>query len=200
MRYLKNPAPEEYLTLLDRFPHILKWTVAPELDGALEMGQILRERGIIASIGHSNATEKEVEKAIHSGYTMVTHLYNGMSRLTRKNAVMHLGVAESALIYDELTAEIIAGRLPSSPIAAAAHLSVQRAPAHLPGDGFHAGSGNGVHRSLLGGLKTARKWRSPTASPTCPAGPASAAASPRRTVWSAPCTARPEFPWNTPWK
>lgn len=108
MRYLKNPNPKEYLPILERFPRILKWTLAPELDGAMEMGRILREKGVIASIGHSDATEDVVEIAIYNGYTMVTHLYNATSRLTRKNALMYLGVAESALVYDELTAEIIA--------------------------------------------------------------------------------------------
>lgn len=108
MRYLKNPDPKEYLPILEQFPRILKWTLAPELDGAMELGRILRERGVIASIGHSDATENVVENAIYNGYTMVTHLYNATSRLTRKNALMYLGVAESTLVYDELTAEIIA--------------------------------------------------------------------------------------------
>lgn len=108
MRYLKNPDPKEYLPILEQFPRILKWTLAPELDGAMEMGRILREKGVIASIGHSDATEDVVENAIYNGYTMVTHLYNATSRLTRKNALMYLGVAESTLVYDELTAEIIA--------------------------------------------------------------------------------------------
>lgn len=108
MRYLKNPDPKEYLPILEQFPRILKWTLAPELEGAMEMGRILRERGVIASIGHSDATENVVENSIYNGYTMVTHLYNATSRLTRKNALMYLGVAESTLVYDELTAEIIA--------------------------------------------------------------------------------------------
>lgn len=108
MRYLKNPDPKEYLPILDQFPRIRKWTLAPELDGAMEMGRVLRERGVIASIGHSDATENVVENSIYNGYTMVTHLYNASSRLTRKNARMYLGVAESALVYDALTAEIIA--------------------------------------------------------------------------------------------
>lgn len=107
MRYLRNPDSQEYYYILNRYPNILKWTLAPELEGAMEMGLVLRERGIIASIGHSDTTEIVVENAIHCGYTMVTHLFNGMSRLTRTNAKMYLGVAESTLVYDELTAEVI---------------------------------------------------------------------------------------------
>ena len=39
---------------------------------------------------------------------MITHFFNGMSRLVRKNAAMYLGVAESGLALDDLTVEIIA--------------------------------------------------------------------------------------------
>ena len=107
-RYLKNPDPDEYRRLLDAFPVIRRWTVAPELPGALEMGRELARRGVVASIGHSDAVYEEVEEACRSGYSLVTHLYNGMSRLVRRNAVMHPGVAESALILDELSVEVIA--------------------------------------------------------------------------------------------
>lgn len=107
-KYLKTPKREEYERIIRLFPSILKWTVAPELPGALEMGRFLREKGVIASMGHSDGTEEDVANAIENGYTMVTHLYNAMSRLTRKNARMFLGIAESTLLHDELTAEVIA--------------------------------------------------------------------------------------------
>jgi len=107
-RYLRNPDRREYLGILERFDFIRRWTVAPELPGALEMGRDLRERGIVASIGHSNAVYEEVLAAFENGYTLVTHLFNGMSRLVRKNALMYPGVAESALAIDGLTVEIIA--------------------------------------------------------------------------------------------
>jgi N-acetylglucosamine-6-phosphate deacetylase len=107
-RYIKNPDPKEYGRILDAFPSIVRWTVAPELPGALDMGRELRRRGIIASIGHSNAVYEEVVKARENGYTLVAHLYCGMSRLTRRNAIMYPGVAESALILDDLEVEIIA--------------------------------------------------------------------------------------------
>lgn len=107
-RYLKPPDPAEYLRILDEHPSIVKWTVAPELPGALEMGRALRERGVVASIGHTDADDETVVQAIQNGYRMVTHLFNAMSRLTRKNALMTLGVAESGLLHRELTVEVIA--------------------------------------------------------------------------------------------
>ena len=107
-RYIRNPDPREYLELLDRFDFIRRWTVAPELPGALEMGRELARRGIVASIGHSNAVYEQVLAAYENGYKLVTHLFNGMSRLVRRNAYMHLGVAESGLAIAGLDVEIIA--------------------------------------------------------------------------------------------
>lgn len=107
-RYIKYPNPAEYERIYDHCPFIKIWSVAPELPGALEMGRWMRDKGIIASIGHSNAVYEEVVAARENGYTMLTHFFNGMSRLVRRNAKMYLGVAESGLCFDDLTAELIA--------------------------------------------------------------------------------------------
>ena len=58
-RYIKNPDKQEYLKILNYSNDIIRWTVAPEFDGALDMGNILRERGILGCIGHTNAIYKE---------------------------------------------------------------------------------------------------------------------------------------------
>lgn len=107
-KYIKNPEKEEYEMIFRECPSIIRWSVAPELPGALEMGQWMKENGIIGSIGHSNAVYEDVVRACENGYSMVTHLFNAMSRLTRKNVIMQLGVAESSLALDELVVEIIA--------------------------------------------------------------------------------------------
>ena len=115
-RFLRNPEPGEYTRVLDACPWVVRWTVAPELPGALPMGRELARRGIVASIGHSNAVYEQVVEACRNGYTLVTHLYNGMSRLERRNAIMYPGVVESALLLDELAVEVIADgmHLPAS--------------------------------------------------------------------------------------
>lgn len=43
-KYLRNPRPEEYETILAASDDIVRWSVAPELDGALEFGRRLAER------------------------------------------------------------------------------------------------------------------------------------------------------------
>lgn len=115
-RYIKNPEKKEYLKILNYSNDIIRWTVAPELDGALEMGRILRERRILGSIGHTNAIYKEVLAAYENGFTHITHLYSGMSMVRRINAFRYSGVVESAYLIDEMTVEIIADgkHLPAS--------------------------------------------------------------------------------------
>jgi N-acetylglucosamine-6-phosphate deacetylase len=49
-----------------------------------------------------------VVKAFANGYTLATHLYSGMSGVTRRNAFRYAGVIESAFIIDEMDVEIIA--------------------------------------------------------------------------------------------
>jgi N-acetylglucosamine-6-phosphate deacetylase len=151
-RYLRNPEPREYLGLLERFDFIRRWTVAPELPGALAMGRELRERGIVASIGHSNAEYDEVLAAFRNGYSLVTHLFNGMSRLVRRNAWMHLGVAESALAIDGLAVEIIAdGRHLPAPLLRLIYKVKGPEAICLTTDSMRA-AGQDVKESLIGGL------------------------------------------------
>ena len=88
--------------------HMLRWSIAPELDGAMALGDELKARGIIASIGHSNADYETVKESLKHGFTHVTHLYSGMSTITRRMGHRVLGVVECAYLFDELDVEIIA--------------------------------------------------------------------------------------------
>ncbi len=106
-QFIKNPQPEEYLKLLDKYDCILRVSVAPEIRGGLELGRELKKRGILASIAHTNATYQAILAAIEAGYTHVTHMYSGMSGLKRINSYRISGVIESTLLLDELTTEIV---------------------------------------------------------------------------------------------
>lgn len=115
-RYIKDPVPEEYIDVLNYSNAIKRWTIAPELPGAMAMASYLRERGVVCSIGHSNAIADEVEQAVESGFSLVTHLYSAMSTVRRINAYRYAGVVESSLLLDDLFVEIIAdgSHLPKS--------------------------------------------------------------------------------------
>jgi N-acetylglucosamine-6-phosphate deacetylase len=107
--HIRNPAPEHYEKILEKAEGaVLRWSVAPELEGALEMGRRLSSQGILMSIGHSNASYDEVLAAVDSGYTHVTHFYSGMSSIVRRGGYRIMGVIESAYLIDRLTVELIA--------------------------------------------------------------------------------------------
>lgn len=107
-KYLKNPSKEHYEEILKKGDGLIaRWSVAPELDGALELGDRLKELGICASMGHSDALYEEVLEAVEHGYTHLTHFYSGMSTLTRKRGYRYPGMIESGYMIDSLLVEVI---------------------------------------------------------------------------------------------
>lgn len=56
---------------------IAKVTLAPEKNGAIPFIEKLCNLGIVASIGHCNATEEQIQEAVRAGAKMSTHLGNG---------------------------------------------------------------------------------------------------------------------------
>jgi len=107
-RYLRNPVPEEYNAILDYSGDIVRWSLAPELDGALPFGEELKRRKILASVAHTNAIYEEIVEAFDKGFTHMTHFYSAMSTVTRKNAYRYAGAVEAGYMIDEMTVEIIA--------------------------------------------------------------------------------------------
>lgn len=108
-KFIKSPTPEHYLKILEKGgKYIKRWSIAPELEGAMELGRLLSEKGILPSIGHSDAEYDTALKAFENGYTHLTHFYSAMSTIIRKGGFRHPGLIESGYIIDDLTVEIIA--------------------------------------------------------------------------------------------
>ncbi len=107
-RYIRDPDPKEYEDILQQYHFIKRWSAAPELKGAIEFGKYVQSMGVLPSIAHTDAIYEEVIKAFEQGYTLATHLYSGMSGVTRRNAFRYAGVVESAFIIDDMDVEIIA--------------------------------------------------------------------------------------------
>jgi len=105
-RYIRNPDPAEYEEILAYSSDIVRWSAAPELEGAIEFGRRLREKGILAAVAHTDAYYEHVVEAWDNGYTLATHLYSAMSGVTRKNAFRYAGTIESAFLLD-MDVEII---------------------------------------------------------------------------------------------
>ena len=106
--HMRDPDPEEAEQMLAACPDIVRWSLAPELPGALEMGRTLTKRGVLASIGHSDATYAQVKESMEAGFSHITHLYSSCSTITRVSGFRRGGVIESAYVLDGLTSEIIA--------------------------------------------------------------------------------------------
>jgi N-acetylglucosamine-6-phosphate deacetylase len=88
--------------LLDAGP-ISQMTLAPELDGALELVDLLHERDVVVSCGHSNATATEAAAAFDRGVRSVTHLFNAMRPFAHRDP----GLAGAALARDDVVVQLI---------------------------------------------------------------------------------------------
>jgi N-acetylglucosamine-6-phosphate deacetylase len=107
-RYIRNPDPAEYEPVVEKYPFIRRWSIAPELDGAIDMGRYLVRRNILPSLAHTNATDEEVFEAFDNGYTLATHFFNAMSTITRRDAYRRAGAIEAGLLLDDMSVELIA--------------------------------------------------------------------------------------------
>lgn len=82
-------------------------SLAPELDGALDIIKYLREKKVAVAMGHTDATFEESKKAISHGATIATHLYNGMRSFNHREP----GIVGAALNDDRVYCEIIYDRV-----------------------------------------------------------------------------------------
>lgn len=83
--------------------HIKLVSMAVEVEGAEKLVSYLASRGIVASIGHSNAKYADVEKAVAAGATNVTHTYNAQKPIHHRE----VGTVGAAMLFDELHCEAI---------------------------------------------------------------------------------------------
>jgi len=107
-RYLRDPQPEDYIGILNKTRHIARWSFAPERPGSPQFAAELKRRGIVSSIGHTNATFADCDAAFRAGCSLMTHFYSCMSTITRRNAYRYAGVIEYGYWQDGMDIEIIA--------------------------------------------------------------------------------------------
>lgn len=79
-------------------------TLAPEVDGALDAITTLADAGVIASLGHSSATNEQAHAGVDAGARMVTHLFNAMTGVHHREP----GLAAVALTDSRITCGLIA--------------------------------------------------------------------------------------------
>jgi N-acetylglucosamine-6-phosphate deacetylase len=77
--YLRDPSLQELAALVTLGDGAIRMvTIAPELPGALEAISYLAQAGVVAAIGHTDATYEQVLAGVAAGATVGTHLFNGM--------------------------------------------------------------------------------------------------------------------------
>jgi N-acetylglucosamine-6-phosphate deacetylase len=106
--FIRDPDRESADQLLEFADVIKRFTLAPELPGALELIDRLRERSVAVSGGHSDATDEEARAGFDRGMRHVTHTFNGMSSARRRGIYREAGLLEFALGEPEITCELIA--------------------------------------------------------------------------------------------
>lgn len=83
--------------------HIKLLTMAPELPGSMDVIRHVIRSGVEVSLGHTNASDAEIDKAIDAGARFCTHLGNGVPTDMHR----HDNVIQRLLARDELTAFFI---------------------------------------------------------------------------------------------
>ena len=113
-KYIRLPDNKEFDELQKASGNNIRYiTLAIEKDGALEFIKHVTSQGVVASVGHSDASFEEVEKAIRFGLTNVTHTHNAMSPHHHR----HPGIVTAAFYFDELFTEFICDKIHVCPDA-----------------------------------------------------------------------------------
>ncbi|RKL65131.1 N-acetylglucosamine-6-phosphate deacetylase [Salipaludibacillus neizhouensis] len=111
LKFIQKPSRELFNLFQEASGNAIKLiTMAPEEDDERLVEELLIE-GVLPSIGHSDATYKQMKTAIEDGFTHVTHLFNGMRGVHHRD----IGVAGASLLHDELIVEMIVDGIHISP-------------------------------------------------------------------------------------
>ncbi len=105
---IKNPDPNEYIPLVEKWDCIKRWDAAPELPGAMQFAKYITGKGILASVGHTQAEYEDIRVAWESGYTHATHFYNAMPGFHKRREYKYEGTVESIYLIDDFTVEVVA--------------------------------------------------------------------------------------------
>ncbi|HEY0636493.1 MAG TPA: N-acetylglucosamine-6-phosphate deacetylase [Pseudonocardiaceae bacterium] len=77
-------------------------TVAPELDGGPAAVELLAGNGVVAAVGHTDASYEQTASAVRAGATVATHLCNGMRGVHHREPGPVLALLEDERVVVEL--------------------------------------------------------------------------------------------------
>lgn len=107
---LRSPADVDLVGLVDRLtdefgPVVRMVTLAPELDGGPEAVRGLAARGVVAAIGHTDATYEQTRAALAAGAPVATHLCNAMRGLHHREPGPILACLQDERVAIEVIAD-----------------------------------------------------------------------------------------------
>ena len=124
--WITEPSAGAVAELLDAGRGVLRLlTLAPERPGGMSAVTRLTEAGVLVSVGHSDATARQVAEAADHGARMVTHLFNAQRPMHHREP----GVVGQALADERLTSGLIADMHHVSPQVCV--LAVRAAPGRI---------------------------------------------------------------------
>jgi N-acetylglucosamine-6-phosphate deacetylase len=102
---LRDPEPGELSRVLDAGDRTIRMvTLAPERSGGIEAIRRIVDAGVVAAIGHTEATYAQTCAAIEAGATVGTHLFNAMRPIHHREP----GPVVALLEDPRVTVEVIA--------------------------------------------------------------------------------------------
>jgi N-acetylglucosamine-6-phosphate deacetylase len=110
LRHIEAASDELFASWLE-IPSIRLVTLAPERDGGIARIRALVERGVIVSLGHTDATIDQFAAGVDAGATKATHLFNAMSPMHHRAP----GAMIATMLDDRVTAGIIPDAVHSHP-------------------------------------------------------------------------------------
>ncbi len=96
---------EEYIKVSQN--NLVQITLAPEVDGALDLIKFLSRRGIVVSLGHSVSDYETAVKAILLGAKKATHLYNAMPPIHHRKPGLVIALLRHNSVFLELISDYI---------------------------------------------------------------------------------------------
>jgi N-acetylglucosamine-6-phosphate deacetylase len=104
--FLRDPSPAELTSLIELGAGAVRMvTIAPELPGALDAVALLVAHGVVAALGHTDATYEQTLAGVVAGATVGTHLFNGMRPAHHREPGPVVALLDSPAIVCELVAD-----------------------------------------------------------------------------------------------
>jgi N-acetylglucosamine-6-phosphate deacetylase len=112
--WIRQPSLKEMGAYLDAGKGWIRHvSLAPELEGADKVADLLCDSGVEVALGHSDADYETANRALHEKFTHVTHTFNAQSPLHHRQP----GVVGAVLNSEEASAELIADSIHVHPAA-----------------------------------------------------------------------------------